>query len=77
MHPHVLSRNRRRRPVERRFPYGLTWVVFLAALFVGGALVLSDDAGRRAWGLVLILAPVVVFGALMAVYYGLSRRAAR
>lgn len=54
---------------ERRIRYGWVWLVFVAAMLVGAALVLNPRAGARALGLALILLPVLAFGVLQLAYY--------
>lgn len=62
---------------ERRLRYGWVWLVFLGLLFVGAGLLLSPDAGRRAWGLALLLLPLAGVGLLLAAYYAKSRSDAK
>lgn len=58
---------------EKRIRYGWVWLVFLGFLFVGAGLLLSPDASRRAWGLVLLLLPLAGISLLLAAYYLKSR----
>lgn len=59
---------------ERSLPYGIIWALFLISMFVGAGLVWNPDPVRRAWGLTLMVAPLVLFGLLMAAFYWRSRR---
>lgn len=53
--------------------YGWIWLVFLAITFTGAALLFTEDTGDDALGITLILAPMVVLGGLMGLYYWKSR----
>ena len=53
--------------------YGWIWLVFLAITFTGAALLFTEDTGDHALGITLILAPMVVLGGLMGLYYWKSR----
>lgn len=58
---------------ERRFPYGVAWILFAVVMVAGAGLVMSQDPTRRGAGLVLLLSPVLVFGLFMMLYYVKSR----
>lgn len=61
---------------DRRLPYGVLWALFITSLLVGAGLTWDPDPDKRAWGLFLMVAPLVVFGLLMALFYWRSRRVA-
>lgn len=62
---------------ERVVRYGWVWVVFIAVMMLGSALVLSRRPALRALGLAVLLLPIAAFGLLQAVFYVRSRRMAR
>lgn len=53
--------------------YVWLWLVFIAAMFVGAALV-SQGGGLLWVGLLLLLGPLVALGILTIAYYLLERR---
>lgn len=59
---------------KRNFPYIIAWALFLASLFFAAGLISNPDPQKQLWGYALLGAPLLCFGALMAVYYLKSRR---
>lgn len=61
---------------KRNFPYIIAWILFLSSAAVGAGFLLSPDPGRQLLGFAFLFAPIVIFGALMALFYWRSRRLA-
>ena len=61
---------------DHRIRYSIAWLVVLASLFTGAALLLSPSGTAQLVGLALVLAPALGFGAIAGLYYLKSRRQA-
>ncbi len=57
--------------VRIRYPWA--WVALLALIVPGAGLMTSSDPVRVRIGIALILAPILITGAIMAIYYVRSR----
>jgi hypothetical protein len=62
---------------DRRLRYPLLWLLFLACMVVGAALLLSPDGARQSAGIFLLLAPLAALSLLTGIYYALERWRAR
>jgi hypothetical protein len=60
-----------------RLRYPLLWLLFLACMAAGAALLLSPSATVQWLGVGLLLAPLVLLSLLTAAYYALERWRAR
>ncbi|MGB1586205.1 MAG: hypothetical protein ACPHID_04075 [Thermoplasmatota archaeon] len=59
---------------EKTVRYGWVWIVFLAVTFTGAGLMFSESPDDDWLGLGLIVLPLIIMGALMALYYWKSRQ---
>ncbi|HLF16582.1 MAG TPA: hypothetical protein VI796_04025 [Candidatus Thermoplasmatota archaeon] len=59
---------------ERRIRYGWLWLLFLASLFGGAALLMNDDGRLRWLGIALLVSPLAGFLLLTLAYYRAERR---
>lgn len=59
---------------ELRLRYSIIWLVFLGVTFTGAALLFSPEESDDLLGVGLVLAPLLLFGALLSAYYWKSRR---
>jgi hypothetical protein len=62
---------------DRRLRYPLLWLLFLACMVAGAALLLSGDGTAQAFGIGLLLLPLILLGLLTGAYYALERWRAR
>lgn len=53
--------------------HGWLWLAFLAVTFTGAGLLFTPNESDDLAGLLILLSPLVVLGALMAAYYLKSR----
>ena len=58
----------------RNFPYIIAWILFLSSAAVGAGFLLSPEPRKQVLGFALLFAPIVIFGALMGLFYWRSRR---
>jgi hypothetical protein len=58
---------------ERRIRYPLLWLAFSALMVTGAAMLLSRSPAVQAWGLAVLVAPIVVFSAVALAYFVLER----
>ncbi len=61
---------------KRNFPYVVAWIGFLASVIIGAGLLLSPSPTRQLIGFIMLFAPILIFGALMGLFYWRSRRLA-
>ena len=59
------------RAVDGRLRYPLVWLLFIVVMCTGAALLMVP--GQTTLGLVLLVSPIVVFGAVAAAYYLFER----
>jgi hypothetical protein len=62
---------------DRRLRYPLLWLLFLACMVAGAAMLLSANGTVQAAGIALLLLPLLALGLLTGAYYALERWRAR